>query len=243
MKRIPLAITALLTLFCWTEPSRAHNFSDAILADCTHGMTLVTQGHPQLQALPNFFRERARRAQVVGQDVIATETGTRGTHFWVIVRAADRQQQATFQYDPFQDLFYLTAVPMTQVWMGLGCLHETVHAKDILEGKEPRNASRQQFLEGERRAFEIELMAVDHFTQGAFSEIVQDILARKRFQHSETMLIPDDSARADLDQLFPQPVAASPQERAVRDGFYVVALNFARSPHPAERLQFLGKLY
>ena len=82
----------------------------------------------------------------------------------------------TFQFNQTQDLFIIPAVPTSPVWMGMVCIHETVHANDILEGTESRTASRQEFLAGEMRAYQTELKAIDAFTQGAFSEEIADIL-------------------------------------------------------------------
>ena len=244
---VTAAVTTLVTLCLGGNLTLAQPSREMTLANCLQGMEAITAGDDGLQTWTAFFKERSRRATLVGKDVIAVEAGDRGTHFWVVVltasEAAQREQRAIFQFDQVQDILYLTAVPMTEAWMGMGCLHETVHARDILEGQEPRSASHTEFLAAEVRAFQVELTAADHLSRRRFSKQLRRILKKEQYEVTRGILIPNDDARAALDRVFPEREAASPQERAVRDGFYVVALNFAQLSTPAERVEFLDRLY
>lgn len=215
-------------------------------AQCLQSMKMLTKGSPQLNPFVEFFQEQSRRAKVVDGQILAEEAGTKGTHFWVLVLNELQKNElnvpTTFQFDSTQDLFTIADVPISPVWMGMGCIHETVHAKDILEGIESRNASRQEFLAGEIRAYQTELAAIDVFTQGAFSRQISDILADQLYEQRGKFIVPNQDAQTSLDQLSPQPIPQSTEERSVRDGFYVVALNFARLPDEQDRLSFLETL-
>lgn len=247
MQKFFFSATALLVTLLIGAPARSQETRNTTFAQCQQGMQQVTQNAPKLQPVVKFFQERAKLAKVVDGEIFAEEGGEKGTHFWVIV--LDEAEQAkynvpvAFQFDQTQDLFYLPAAPISQPWMGLGCLHETVHAKDILEGKESRDASRQDFLAGEVRAYEMELAALDAFTEGRFTTTLQTILERQNYRRSGNLTVPNQAAQKALDNLFPQPEPQSTAERSVRDGLYLIALNFARLPNQQERLLWLEKLY
>lgn len=247
MQRFIFATAAFMVAILLGNPARGQGTEIATRAQCLQGMKSVTNKAPKLQPLVQFFQKRAKSAKVVNGEIFAEQGGEKGTDFWVIslneVKRAKYNVPATFQFDQTQDLFYITAVPISQAWMGLGCLHETVHAKDILEGKEFRDASRQDFLAGEVRAYETELAAIDAFTSGRFATTLQTILKRKNYRMSGNITIPNQAAHKSLDNLFPQPTAQSKAERSIRDGFYLIALNFAQLPNQKDRLLLLEKLY
>jgi|GEM_PF-3381947 len=241
-----LAWAALAIAVCIGHPANGQAAGEETYAHCLQSMKILTKGSPQLTPFVGFFQKQSRLAKVVDGQILAEEAGTKGTNFWVLVlnefEKSELNVSTTFQFDPTQDLFTIADVPISSVWMGMGCIHETVHAKDILDGTESRNASRQEFLAGELRAYQVELEAIDTFTQGAFSQTISGILQDKLYEQRGKFIIPNKDAQRSLDQLSPQPIPQSTAERSVRDGFYVVALNFARLPDEQDRLSFLETL-
>lgn len=240
-RQFVLAVTSLAMTLCggpvWGQTTAAK-------AQCLQSMEQVTQQSPELSLFVDFFQQQSRLAKLEAGQIRAVEAGKRGTHFWVL--GLDEAEQAqlnvstTFQFDPAQDLLMITAVPMTSMWMGLGCLHETVHAKDILDGTEARDASQPEFLAGELRAYQTELQAIDSYTQGAFSKTLDSILQRQLYHQGNGFILPNQVAQRLLDRLSPQPQSRA--ERSIRDGFYLIALNFAQLPQDQDRLSFLKRL-
>lgn len=222
LKQRPFLALAVLTFAVLIgDPASSQTSDTDTHTQCLQSMKYLAKQSSELLPFLQFFQNRSRRAQLENGQILAAEEGTRGTHFWVLVlNEAEKTQlniSTTFQFDQTQDLFIIPAVPMSPLWMGMGCIHETVHAKDILEGTESRNASRQEFLAGELRAYQIELQAIDTFTNGAFSKALVDILESESYWQSGPFIVPNQDARKSLDNLSPQSIPQSQAERSLRD--------------------------
>ncbi len=239
MSRFPLALTIILSLGVWPHPSRAQDIRQVTLTNCLQGMEKVTAGHAQLAAIPQFYRTHAQQGS-------AFKSESKGPKFSVValteVEMAHQRRANLFEFDPAQSRLYLMAVPMTETWTGLGCLHETVFTRTLLESA-ASSPSRVTYLTSKVKAFQAELTAADHLTRGAFTRTLRQVQAQRRYHISENIITPNARAKATLDRVFPQPAVLSPHERGLRDDFYMVALNFARLPDQAQRMTFLDSWY
>lgn len=236
MPRFPLLLTILLTVGGWPLPSQAQDLRHVTLNNCRQGMETVTVGHPQLQSLSQMYNAQARQANTF-QTVNSDRQAFSVTALTEIEMARQRRANL-FEFDPIQSRLYLMAVPMTPLWTGLGCVHEMVLVQSFL-GKP--NPSRTAYLTQKVQAFQTELMALNHVTRGGFNTALRQIQARRQYHTAGNIITPNARAQAALDRLFP--AVLSPHERGRRDDVYMVALNFARLPNPAQRIAFLDSWF
>ncbi len=237
MPRLPLALTVISLVGLWGVPSPAQDIRKVTLTNCLQGMETVTAGHVQLQALPEFYKAHAQQ-----DNASQSERGRFAVVVLTEVEMAQQRRANLFEFDPTQSRLYLMAVPMTEVWTGLGCVRETAFAQILLE-KETSNPSRADVLTARVQAFDRELFAANLITQGAFTQAIRRIQSQRLYHAEGPFLTPNRQAQAALDQMFPQAAVLSPQERGFRDDFYSLALNFARLPHQSQRVAFLHNWY
>lgn len=235
MTRFPLTLTAISILGAWIAPSQAQDIRQVTLENCLRGMEVVTAGHAQLQAIPQFYRAHAQQGSAV-----QAEQGRFTVVALTEVEMAQQRRANLFEFDPAQARLYVMAVPMTQVWTGLGCLRETALAQTFLTQATP-TPSRADYLAARVEAFDRELFAAERVTQGAFTRAIRQIQSQRQYHADGDFVIPNRQAQAALDRAFPQSAVLSPQERGFRDNFYAVALNFARLPNQAQRVAFLER--
>lgn len=236
MKRLPLVLLLLLSVCA--RPSQAQQTKTQTLSACQQGVATVSSGHPQLQTWANFYRQHAR------PQAAATPSAQAFTVLALTeVELAQQRRIKLFEFDPTQTRLYLMTVAITPAWRGLGCLRETVIAKDRLTGVLPQQASPTAILSSKVKAYQAQLTAANHITKGAFAKTVQRLLAQRRYHTSEGLLVPNSQALRSLDRLFPQPAVLSPHERGLRDELYLVAFNFARRQSAAQRAAILSQLY
>ncbi|MEO0375853.1 MAG: hypothetical protein AAF329_14765 [Cyanobacteria bacterium P01_A01_bin.17] len=235
MARFPLALAVISILGFGITPSQAQDIRQVTLANCLRGMEAVTAGHAQLQAIPQFYKAHAQQGSAV-----QAEQGRFSVVALTEVEMAQQRRANLFEFDPTQARLYVMAVPMTQVWTGLGCLRETSLAQAFLEQSPP---SRADYLAAKVKAFDSELFAAERITQGAFTKAIRQIQAQRQYHTEGNFVTPNRQAQAVLDRAFPQSAVLSPQERGFRDDFYAVALNFARLPTQAQRVAFLDSWY
>lgn len=67
-------------------------------------------------------------------------------------------------------------VPITPEWAGIFQLHELVHLIDRVKGFEPPNPTQEQYLNGEARAFSVEILGAVHMTKGEFSKAIDYVI-------------------------------------------------------------------
>lgn len=240
MTQRPLAFLLLLSICGWSQPNLAQDLKAQTLSACQTGVTAVTAGHPQLEPWAQFYRQRAQPQQTA-------TTNSQPSKFAVValseLELAQQRRIGLFEFDPAQTRLYLMTVPMTPAWRGLGCLRETVMAKERLSGTLSGQATPSAVLASKVKAYQTQLSAANHVTKGAFGRTVQRLLAQRRYHNSEGLLVPNTRAIQTLDRVFPQPAVLSPHERGLRNDFYLVAFNFARQSNPSQRAAILGKLY
>lgn len=237
MARFSFALTVISIVGLWGVSSPAQDIRQVTLANCLKGMEAVTAGHVQLQAIPEFYKVHAQQGSA-----FQAEPGRFAVVALTEVELAQQRRANLFEFDPVQSRLYLMAVPMTQVWTGLGCVRETVFAQILLE-KAASNPSRPDVLTAKVQAFDRELFAADLITQGAFTQAIRRIQSQRQYHIQGPFLTPNRQAQAALDRTFPQAAVLSPQERGFRDDFYSVALNFARLPNQSQRVAFLDSWY
>jgi hypothetical protein len=140
---------------------------------------------------------------------------------------------------------------VSELWSGIVLSHELSHLMDRVHQTEPNNPTRQQFLEGELRAYEIEQLAANLLSQGALEKQMDRLLARWRpSSHEELAHLFSDMPAADWDSLeaaLASPAAESEAEMKLRGGFYMIALSLrflaAQERGRESMLAMLGGLY
>lgn len=119
-------------------------------------------------------------------------------------------------------------VGMTDIWAGLGLFHELSHVFDFQSGIEPRIPTRAQFLDGEVRAYQLEMAMLDELTSGRLTSGLAELVDGPL--DPQWLLTSGWELSAQLQAITAVPgeePPASESERFMRDGFYRVALLMA----------------
>lgn len=104
-------------------------------------------------------------------------------------------------------------------------LHELQHVYDVNTGLEPLRPTREQWAEGEARAYSLEFRLIERYTHGRSRAVAQDWLGRLRPERSEWILTEDILHEAWNDWETALGPARTDQERATRKGSLLVLLN------------------
>lgn len=104
-------------------------------------------------------------------------------------------------------------------------LHELQHVYDVNTGIEPLRPTRDQWAEGEARAYTLEFRLIERYTHGRSRAVAQDWLVRLRPGRSEWILTEDIPHEARGDWEIALSPARTDQERATRMGSLLVLLN------------------
>lgn len=131
----------------------------------------------------------------------------------------------------------------TEIWAGAIFFHELRHAYDMLTGLEEMSATNSDvWLEGEVRAYSLEIRLLDKATNGKFIEILDAAVSRGS---NRGWLNCSRETRKELDGLFPP--QKSPAEKSLRLPTYIIALNFraveSGKLEGKTRLEFLRDLH
>lgn len=215
-----------------------------------------------LHDLHNFWQNDVGTATLQGEEIISLES-RRNPKAWVVFVPPNHKlisHPHAFRVDTSHDLnlLYVRPVDMTPDWYGLVGVHELVHLHDFATGKESKNPSRDEYLDGEVRAFSAEVAAAQMITKNQFLRAI-----RERVNHLN--LDPDKVTKMGLEQdapwaeslvlatdrhlNFPKPAGYT--EASTRAGFYLMALGFesiamhAGSPEstPDQKRLFIEKIY
>jgi hypothetical protein len=238
------ATTPTIPTLATATPARsAEEIAEAVRLSYNRGferlaLSLAEQGHDpsyaRLQQVKNFRERWVRWAELDGNIYRALEGGYTGGAWITVVPPGHevlKRMVATLQVESNPTLTVLLVKPemITERWAGIILVHELSHLMDRLYQVEPMNPTREQFLEGELRAYEAEILAASLLTRGALERQMDMLLAQWRPASHEELI---DRVRAidpaDWDKLETTMASAVPEsmaEQSLRGGFYVIALS------------------
>jgi hypothetical protein len=173
-------------------------------------------------------------------DILSLESGTYNGGLLVVAPPGHPLAKGpTLQVPPRTDLNMLQILPhaMTKEWAGIALIHELEHLENFATGKEPRPASRSQYIEGEVRAFSAEIAAFQLVTGNRFIPTAVSMwrlfssaagyptegLTQKQSGHMTQALA------VEADALLGCPPPQSGAEAATRLGFYHIGGSLVRA--------------
>lgn len=190
-----------------------------------------------LYELQKFWRRDVGFASLDGDAIRSLETRGFPKSWIVIIPPSHRfmtELQHTFSVDTQHDLtlLYVKPVAFTPQFHGLAGVHEIRHLHDLATGKEPKHPSREEYLDGELRAFSGEIEGADLVFRGEFLRVIRQIVMHRHLtiDHLMHMHRFDDAARdnliATIETHLKLPRPASVSEWQLRGGLYFMACGF-----------------
>jgi hypothetical protein len=191
--------------------------------------------YDRLQRLKSFREEWVRWAELKGSAYHALEGGYERGAWMVVVPPGHEvlnQMVATLEvrneFNPALTVLLVKPVSLSEPWSGIVLAHELSHLMDRVYQTEPLNPTREQFLEGELRAYEIEQLAASLLSQGELEERMDRLLASWQPSSHEEILDRFRNMPASewdsLEAALASPAPHSEAEMKLRAGFYVIAL-------------------
>lgn len=194
-----------------------------------------------IYGLDEFRKKRVRWASLTPSGgMVAQESGRIGDA-WIFVVPPSHSMMKTqptvhaMNIDATGLNPYLSILPydMTEKWACLGALHELSHLRDSVLGIEPKeNRTRDQYLEGEHRAYSIERSLAFAYSNGRLQQTLQSIvataLARQNPVEALNALVNQQlsSIAQSLDQCIEPNHPRCLSELGVRQGLYKMLLGF-----------------
>lgn len=201
--------------------------------------------HPEaalLRNLKEFRRHRARWAELRGKDIVAMEsTGVQGPASntgWMAVVPRDNEIVRTQAHTVLVrrepgGVLLMRILPhaLTREWAGLVGVHELEHLENIVTGKEPANATREEFIEGEIRAYGAETAAADVLSKGGFRRGLDAVIDGYDIRSFDKLRDAYGSPvmhllAQNLDRYITPEAPKSRAETGFRLGFYFIAAAF-----------------
>ncbi len=210
-------------------------YDQAFLA-LTQGLPQQTAGTPleRLGIIAEFRRDWVRWAKLDGASYTALESARAGSAWMVVVPPGHPALDAMastleVRAESGGRLHILLIKPqmVSQTWAAIFLVHELSHLLDRVTGLEPSEPTREQFLLGELRAYETELVAADFVSQGRISAAIRTLT--DRWPSAALEEIPGLVNRLgegdwrNLDSAMGAVPPESEAERGLRGGFYLVA--------------------
>lgn len=256
-----LAAAMLVTGGCASSPSApparpaehgpSVNLVEAVRLAYDRGFRQLADALPQqasdsplvkVQQVKDFRQRWVRWAALDGRAYRALEGGyTNGAWLVVVPPGHDMlaQMVATLQVrlevDPPLTVLLIRPELVSERWAGIFMVHELSHLRDRLYELEPLTPTREEFLQAEMRAYEVELLAASFLSQGEIERQMDALLVEWKPSSPEDLVerVRHISA-ADLSLLeaaMQGPPAASRAESTLRGGFYIMAfsLRYART--------------
>lgn len=189
-------------------------------------------GHATLGQVIKFRKWGAVWAELASDDLRTIEEGYWNASLIVVVppgHEALDHMVATLQVDVLPEVILLAIKPerVSERWAGLFMIHELSHLMDRAVGTEPRNPTREQFLQGELRAYEIEVTAANLVSNSALGKQIDHWLEKWRPSTHEELLerarSMGASVMASLETSMGSTRPLSEAELSMRFGFYVMA--------------------
>lgn len=211
---------------------------DTIVKNAKH---LSSEDTRVLFQLEEFQRKRVRWASLT-QDggMMADEAGQVG-NAWIFVVPPNnplmqtQQETHSMNYDNNGINPYLSILPydMAHRWAGLGLVHELSHLRDAVLKLEPRvGRTRDQYLEGEHRAYSVERALAFAYSEGRLQQTLEAIVSDALRQGDPMAAINSlvnqrlPAISRSLDMCLEPNQPKSQAELGVRQGLYVMLIGF-----------------
>jgi len=190
-------------------------------------------GLSPLQGLGRFRTQRVAWAGMKGNAYYAIEPGRSDGGWLVIVPSGSdvlKSMKSTLEMDPGPTVaaVLIKQEKVSEVWAGLFLTHELSHLADRVLKVEPPNPTRAQFLMGELRAYDLELMGADLVSAGRLRQHLDAILDRWQLESvasvTERCVHLGPPELAALNDAVPGGDPQSAAEARLRGGFFAAAL-------------------
>jgi hypothetical protein len=190
-----------------------------------------------LRELHSFWQNNVGMATLDGDRIKSLES-RKNPKAWVVIVPPDHPLMShphSFRVDTSHDLnlLYIKSVDVTPDWYGLVGVHELVHLHDFATGKESKKPSRDEYLEGEVRAFSAEVAAAQLITDGEFLRAIREQIDFKELEPRKLaeMVLGQDKTWieplvATIDRHLKLPKSAGEAEASTRAGLYLMSLGF-----------------
>lgn len=211
--------------------------------------TIVTKHSDRMSAadqtamfdLSNFRRDHVRWASLTEKGgMIAQEPGVMGGAWIFVVPPGNfmiQQQKAThsMNLDNAGINAYLSILPyaVSEKWAALGLVHELSHLRDYVLGIEPaKGRTRDQYLDGEHRAYSAERALAFAYSNGQLQSTLQSIVEKAMSQPDSVQALNAlvnqelSSITQSLDQTVEPNPPKSLSEMGIRQGLYMMLLGF-----------------
>ncbi len=217
---------------------------------------------PLLRNLKAFRANSARWATLHGRSIVSLESGQIG-NAWMVVIPPDNEllakQKNSIQVSNEGGITLMQVVPVafTREWAGLVGVHELEHMENQVTGKEPRKPSREQYIDGEDRAYTVEIGAADILSRGGFSQGVDALIEVLGFKTIDDLQpfrseLGAQVIAKNLDRYITPQAPKSKTEAGLRIGLYLMAIglrlaerNAGNSPEKATlaRKEVIATMY
>ncbi len=190
-----------------------------------------------LRNLKDFRKTHARWAEIKGRNIRSLEDGRKNSA-WMAVVSNDSeilQEQvhaALVRREP-EGIMLMRILPIdfTKEWAGLIGIHELEHLENALTGKEPENPTKEQYVDGEIRAFSVEIAGADILSKGSFLRGIDAVIDGYNLSSIEDVIAANNSPTIlalakNLDRYITSSPPLSRSEAGMRLAFYLVAVGF-----------------
>jgi hypothetical protein len=153
---------------------------------------------------------------------------------WIAIIPPDhvlaQKQEFTLLIDAAPNMTVLRIKPdkITEIWAGIFLIHELSHLADRITKFESLNPTREEFLLGEGRAYELESQASNLVSRGAFEHRLDTTLAAWKFSTVKALvdklMTLEHADVVALDNVVTREEPKSEAEASLRLGFYSIAL-------------------
>jgi hypothetical protein len=209
-----------------------------------------------LHQLKAFRAERVHWAELRGTRYVALEPGRTNDAWLVVVPPTSplgQDMEYSLQVHATETLtaLHVRQARISELWAGIFLVHELSHLLDRVFDLEPLGPTRKQYIEGEARAYNLELMAISEVAKGSLEREVDRLLAAwqpksEREAAARVSGLTAAEVKA-LDDAVAGGPALSEPEAALRGGLYTIACVFRyaavnnRGPGPV--LEWLDEIY
>lgn len=182
-----------------------------------------------LSVFKKFRKDHVRWATLQGDSINSLEEGNK-SGAWVAVIPKDNplmgQSHPVMKSNrPDMNLLTIKPIAITPEWAGMILLHELVHLYDRMSGYEPKRPSRREYLEGETRAYMIEISGANRITNHQFSRAVRAFVVKHRIRSvDQAFEVYRREGFGDLNAVVTPTPAQGLDEQAMREGLYMQAI-------------------
>lgn len=186
-----------------------------------------------LVGIKHFKERKVWWAKIEGDSFVALEPGNAKGGWIAIVPPGHEMlttQKNTYQIDENTSLNALRIKPekISEFWAGVFLVHELSHLADRVFGIEPVEPTRKEYLLGEMRAYNLELMLANLVSSGTYQKRLDTILDKWKPASAEVliekMLNGEFPEIRTLDAAVSNEKAESQTEYNIRSGFHVLSM-------------------